>query len=430
MNVRSLNLEVVPVLTAVLAAGRLAHIDMKENRIQTRGSYLAVLIAEFIAIMGFAASGPIIPSFLRELGVLDPQSLKLWSGLSNALPSLALALVSPLWGLLADAYGRKPMLLRALFGGAAIALLSSASLTPWHFLTLRTIQGCLTGTVAAATVLVAAGAPEDRLASRLGLLQAAIFTGNSIGPYVGGRVAELFGNRASFIVTSAFLLVGGMIVLLKTVESFEKVSLRDALSAMGRKGRGRLHPALIPLLAVCFMYQCAGSNVIPVLPLYVEQLLGDPARARSVSGLVIGAASVTAALAAAFSGRVSKRLGHGRFLLICLGMAATASALQGLATTVWQILAFRALGGLFLGGTMPAVNALISLRSPPASQGAAFGLSTTAGQAGTALGPVMGAAIAIAAGYRAGFFATAVILGAAAAGVAIFSNRGERAAKA
>lgn len=390
-------------------------------------SYPAILIAEFLAILGFAASGPLLPSFLQELGIPDGAPIKLWSGLASSLPAAALAIFAPIWGSLADRYGRKPMLLRALFGGAAIVFLISLSRAPWHLLALRTVQGCFTGTVAAATVLVASTSPPEKLGARLGLLQTAVFTGNSIGPAFGGLVAEAFGDRAAFLATSILLLAGAFVILVFARENF--VRARRPAEPRAERGPlgGRLQPALIPLMAVILMYQLAGSNLIPILPLYIKQLAHDPAHVRSIAGYIIGIASVTGAIAAALTGRVSARFGHARVLTVCMAAAALCHFLQGLAHSAWDIFFWRAFEGIFLGGTMPSVNALIALKTDPDRQGAAFGLSTSVGQMGTALGPMMGASVAALTGYRPVFGITGGLLLSTALGVGFFSRPGRKA---
>jgi MFS transporter, DHA1 family, multidrug resistance protein len=172
----------------------------------------AIGAAELLAVAGFSTSTPIIPLFLQDMGVSDPVRLKFLTGLLQALPSLSLVFFSPIWGSLADSYGRKPMLLRAMFGGMVVMLLQGLVTAPWQLLVLRTLQGCITGTIAAATILVASVAPREEVGYSLGLLQMAIFLGASIGPLIGGVIADLVGRRVNFFVTSILLLAAGIIV--------------------------------------------------------------------------------------------------------------------------------------------------------------------------------------------------------------------------
>jgi len=403
---------------------------IRDERDGGLSGYAAVLAAEFIALMGFAASTPVIPSFLRELGIRDEARLKLWSGLSNAHPSVMIALFSPIWGAIADSRGRKPMLLRALFGSSLFIGLIALAGAPWQLLALRTLQGCVTGTVAAATVLVAASAPEGAVGRRLGLLQSAIFMGNSIGPVIGGRAAELLGNRASFAIASALLASGGVIVAAFVKENFRR---SDPVTAALSGGRASAAPAaiawasLIPLFSVVFAFQLAGSNVTPILPLYVEDLMGDPRLVRSVSGLIIGSVGVASAVSAGIGGRLSDAFGPGRVLVVTLACAAILELMQAFAHSPWTLLAYRAGAGLFLGGTMPSINALIAKRPPPRQTGKVFGVSGSVGQASASLGPLMGAGISIVSGYRTVFYATSGLLAILSVGIAF--NTRKRAGK-
>src|SRR2546430_17314570 len=101
---------------------------------------------------------------------------------------------SPIWGALADRYGRKPMLVRAMGGGAVITALLIVAPNVWVVLALRVLQGLVTGTVAPARALVAAITPSDELGYSMGLMEASGFLGGAAGPLVGG----LLHDRACF----------------------------------------------------------------------------------------------------------------------------------------------------------------------------------------------------------------------------------------
>lgn len=128
------------------------------------------------------------------------------------------------------------------------------------------------------------------------------------------------------------------------------------------------------------------------------------------SGLIIGAGSLAAALAAAAVGRVSGRVGYGRTLVGCVAGAMLFYAFQGFARTPDQLLWLRIGAGIFLGGTMPSVNALIARLCESGRQGTTYGLSSSVSSAGMALGPAVGAVVATWAGYPFVFFTASVIL--------------------
>jgi DHA1 family multidrug resistance protein-like MFS transporter len=189
-----------------------------------RTNYTALLIAETLAIIGFGLSTPVIPLFLEEdIGFTDPVKLKAWVGLIQSSTAVTMAIFAPIWGHLADTYSRRAMLLRAMFGGAIVISLMTFVNSPWQLLVLKTIQGCLTGTVAAATVLTVSITPAAQVALALGLLQTGIAVGNSLGPLVGGVLSDFLGHRAAFLSTSVTMVLAGIVVL-KLVDSDKRPS--------------------------------------------------------------------------------------------------------------------------------------------------------------------------------------------------------------
>jgi DHA1 family multidrug resistance protein-like MFS transporter len=376
-------------------------------------SYKAIWIAEFIAIAGFATTTPIVPLYFRELGMTDTASLNFWTGLTHTGASLAMAFFAPIWGSLADSYGRKLMLLRAMFGGALLIGLMALATEPWQVAVLRTIQGALTGTVAAANVLTASLVPTAQLGYRLGLMQMAIYLGNSIGPLFGGVVGDAFGYRYNFLATGLILSSAGFIILGFVREDFTPKPrsgsiLRNAIPDLSPL---KQVPVLASLMGVLFLVQFANSVTVPMLPLFIVQLSANAQAVGSMSGLIIAASSMSGALAAGLIGKVSGKVGYAKTLLFCLGGAFLFYLPQGLIQAPWQLLVLRMGSGAFLGGTMPSVNALIATSCAKDRQGATFGLSSSISSMGMAIGPAVGAVVATAAGYRSVFFVTTLALG-------------------
>jgi MFS transporter, DHA1 family, multidrug resistance protein len=391
-----------------------------------RRTFWAILAAEVLALAGFNTAIPILPFFLSDdLGVIDPVALKLWNGACQTVVAVTLMVFAPIWGRLADTRGKRLMLLRATLGGAVALGLMAVVTRPWQLFALRGLQGMLTGTVAAATVLVAAIAPREKAGWALGMLQTGVYAGQSIGPAIGGVLSDWLGHRANFAVSAVMLVAAGVIVL--------RLVPRDAPSApaTGAFWR-RVLPDFTPLarnrdlaavLGISGVVQAATSVVGPILPLFIQSLTPAAAGVASTTGLILGVTSVAAALAAAVVGRISWRIGTERTLHLSLAGAALLVVPQAFSRTPGALLAFRTAGALFLGATMPATNALIALRADRANQGSVFGLASAINSAGWALGPMIGAGIAVGAGYPPVFFVTAAGVAATAVAAWVFVRR-------
>src|SRR5918997_1370060 len=195
----------------------------------------AVWAGQLLALIGFSSRVPFLPFYLGDLGVGDVSGQALWSGAINAAGAASMAITAPIWGLLADRYGRKPMLLRGLFGGAVVVAMMGFANAPWQLLGLRVLEGMLTGTVAAATALIATSAPKRRLGYALGMVQTAVFAGAAAGPLFGGVAYDRIGPRATFVLAGAMLFCGGVTVAFLARERFA----RSATHAMMDEELGR-----------------------------------------------------------------------------------------------------------------------------------------------------------------------------------------------
>lgn len=381
----------------------------------------AVWAGELLSLMGFSTSTPIIPFFLNDLGVKDPHTLNLYVGLIQALPAISMALLAPVWGSLADNYGRKPMILRAMFGGAIVMVLQGLSTSPLQLLILRTIQGTITGTVAAAMVLVATVSPDEERGYSLGLLQMAIFVGSSLGPMLGGYISEFFGHRITFFATSLLLLAAGIIVTIFADDEFvppaNRKSIRQSMAPDFSPLKGPEAMALITLLAVVAADQIAGSIASPFLPLFIKAISSTPEHAASDTGLVLGVAAIASSVAAVLIGKISFKLGYRRTLVFCMGGAAIFTIPQAFVHSTVQLLMLRIASSFFIGGNMPSVNALISLKTPKEKQGSMYGLRSSVAAAGGAIGPAIGTGIALGFGYPSVFIGTGIVL--AVSGIAV-----------
>ena len=149
-------------------------------------------IGTFFTGASFSIVMPFMALYIEELGVKGDM-VEWYTGLSVAISALASALVSPIWGRLADRYGRKPMMIRAsmvmTFTMGGLALVPNV----FWLLFLRTLNGLFAGYVPNATALIASQVPQNRSGYALGTLSTGLTAGILIGPLLGGTLSEAFG---------------------------------------------------------------------------------------------------------------------------------------------------------------------------------------------------------------------------------------------
>lgn len=88
---------------------------------------------------------PFLPLYLEPLGVQGLAALAQWSGAAFAATFLSAGLAAPLWGRMADRYGRKLMLVRASLGVAITMALIHVVATAWQLVGLRLLAGLVSG---------------------------------------------------------------------------------------------------------------------------------------------------------------------------------------------------------------------------------------------------------------------------------------------
>lgn len=393
------------------------------SRVPERVSFGVLILAQLVATMGFTFVMPFMPLYVQELGVENERDATAWAGVLNGAAGLTMALAAPLWGRLADRVGRKAMLLRATLAASVVVGLMGLVSDPWQLLALRLAQGTLTGTVPAATALVATSSPEGRVGRRLGALQMTVFTAGALGPLLGGMFYDFAGVRASFALTSGMLATSGVAVLFGVYEA-RPAGREDAPEAPEKAAipYRALLPALVALLLAHGTITGANVNV----PGFLASL-GLEERVASQTGRLVAAATLLAAVGSAIGGRVAGRLGAGRViygLLLLAGLTAMPQALAGSLPELW---AFRLVSGFFLGALIPVANLYIKDAVPEERQGAAFGVASSAVSAGFALGPLGGGLLAAYLGFWAPFFVPGALLVLAAGGVFALVGRFGRA---
>lgn len=379
-----------------------------------RKTFYACLVSQFLAMLGFAFVMPFLPYYLvKNLGVPDELAVTAkWSGILMAAVGFSMAVCAPIWGIISDRYGRKPMVLRALFSGAVVVGLMGCAQSPWHLLILRLLQGALTGTVAASLALVASVTPRERTGRVIGMMQASVFAGISVGPFVGGYTAAHLGFRAAFFVAAAFLLAAGLLVKFIAHEEFTPAPHEEMKKGGGYVELFGVAGFAVAILAV-FQIHFANNTPNPIFPQFVRHLTHTTIEAATpITGNIESITGMVACMGTWLLGHLSDRWGPKRTLVLSALCAAALAFMQPLARNIGELYALRIIFGVAMAGMLPSANAIIREVTPERHIGRAFG--TTACVAGIAffLGPLIGGFLAalLNAFWPPFFFCSAVLL--------------------
>jgi MFS family permease len=317
------------------------------------------------------------------------------------------------------------MLIRSMVGGAITVGLIYFARSPTELLVLRLLQGATSGTVAAATALVAAETPRNRVGWALGVVTSAVALGSAIGPVVGGLAAALLGLRLMFLGGGILLFLSTLPVLFIVREGpirrrqGPQVGVLDLIKQ--RPGTLRALGVLIGAQGLVSVCNSATQQLV-VLRLIEMVTSGVSA----VTGVAFGLAGVASSGAAVFYTQVTRRFGYVRTTAAAAVMVAVAVSLIGVAPWAAVVVVGVALNGLFSGVVIPATASLIGLETPPEAQSTVFGANASSVALGFAIGPAIGGAVAATANVSAALIVVAVLALALAALIAIGAREPSR----
>lgn len=376
-----------------------------------RNLYIMVVI-QFMATCAFQIVTPFLPFFITELGITDPQSLKIWTGVLPGINALFAGLMSPIWGTLSDRYGRKPMLVRSAAGAAVFTALSAFVVNIYQLLACRILMGVFSGFSAAALALAASTTPEHRLGYALGWLQTGQVMGLVMGPLIGGVLSDIFPFQTVFLLASLLAATGTLLAITMVHEDFHPTTAPRAKTKK-KNSLPRLlsWPLTIYIMfVVIFLSQFATRGVEPFMPLYVKELATGTPALNTLAGIVVAITGMAMVMTATFLGRYAPYWGYKRCLLACLAGSALFCFPQALSGHIAPLIGLRFVQGLFLGGLLPMSNSLIGLFVPPEKRGSVYGLTSSAFFLGNFSGPLAGGLWTALFGLRFVFYVASILL--------------------
>ena len=374
-----------------------------------RRNLYVLFMVQVLSVAGFSLVFPFLPLYVAELGVATRGSVAFWSGMVFSAQAVTMMVSSPIWGAVADRYGRKPMLVRATLGGAVMVVLMGFAQSAEQLVLIRIVQGMLTGVVSATSALVAATVPKEKSGESLGLIQTGIWVGVAVGPLIGGLVSVALGYRASFWITGGALALAGVAVIFWVREDFEPLPVQKRVNFWEGYKKLLRAPDMASLYSVSFLQSLGRSVTMPIMAFFFVELLSSSDGAVVMTGLSMGAKAAVGSVSAIYLGKLSDRIGHEKVLTAGAVIAVLVYLPQAFVANVWQLLFLQALTGVSAGAIMPATSALLNMRTPQGAHGTTFGLGNSVSSGGRIVAPILGAAVYPLIGMRGVFALNTVV---------------------
>lgn len=410
-----------------------------------------VLVVAFVGMASFTLVTPFLPYVLKSMDVTE--NLATWSGLAYAASFLTSGLMAPVWGSVADKYGKRMQLFRSGVGIAITYALYPLARTPMQFVILRGLTGLMSGFMPATTSLVATNTPEEHMSYALGMLQAASAAGTISGPLLGGAMVSGLGIpftfRLSALVLTVITIAAYIMLKEEVVTSDKKIDIiADVRECFTNRD-------LVAVFVCLFLVQAAIQMTQPTLVLYVDEIAQQKGKDSTlISGTVYSVAGLGTVLGATLAARqgknslpntnitsgekansfpnssenitgipgskashLIKRLRNlirlnatqGQWFTIGLIGSALTIALQGIWVNLLAISGFRMAFGLFSGIVTVTGNVLAAQAVSRDFRGRAFGVLNGVLPLGSMTGPVIGGAIGDTLGLGSSFYASGTV---------------------
>ena len=381
---------------------------MINSEINWKQNLRVAWLGNFFTGASFSLVMPFMALYVEQLGA--PQNKVEWyAGLAVSLSALTSALIAPVWGRLADRYGRKPMMVRAslvmTFTMGGVAFVPNV----FWLLVLRILNGLFSGYVPNSTALIASQAPKNRSGYALGTLATGVIGGSLVGPLLGGVLAEILGIRQVFLLVGFILLICNLMTIFLVKEDFQPVTKAEVLSTRDLFSSIKDKKILIGLFVTSMIIQVSAQSIAPILTLYIRHL-GQTENLMFVSGLIVSALGFSSMLSSSTLGKIGDRIGNHRLLLIALFYSFSMYVLCALAQNSLQLGIVRFLYGFGTGALMPSINSLLTKITPREGISRIFSYNQMFMNIGQVIGPFIGSAIATDLGYRSVFYVTSLIV--------------------
>lgn len=343
-----------------------------------------VLILSFtllVVMLGYGMVLPIMPFYIKALGAGGREL-----GWLMAIYALMQLLCAPLWGVLSDRIGRKPVLAVGVLGYAISLLMFGLATTFWMLFAARSLSGVLSSaTMPTAMAFIGDAAPEKERSGGMGQLGAAMGIGVVAGPLLGGWLSA--GSLSlPFFVGAGLAFISFLLVIAILPESHAPHATAEQTAPLTRAGLRALFfsPAGILLLLI-FIMSFGLTGFQGITGLYVVDKFSFTTTQVGAIWMIMGGMLIV--VQGALIGPLTKKFGE--MALIAAGLVGGALGFLGMSLAVDYPTTLLAVGVFTLALALigPALNAALSAFAGE-RQGMLMGLNSAAGSLGKVAGPL------------------------------------------
>jgi MFS family permease len=379
-------------------------------------------ITSLVEAMGVSQIFALVPAYLRGMGVPEDERIA-FVGLFSALLFLVGMPLVPLWGVWADKYSRKAVIIRSAVVEAIVFAGVALSTEPWQLALSMLLIGFQLGNTGVMLAGIRDVTPRHRLGTTIAIFGASGPIGFAVGPVLAGVLIDGlgWGIPAVFWLSAAFSV--GTIVLL----AFGSREVRPDVVPQGsvlRLAFGAVRgvladPSVRRIFVIFGVSFLANQMTRPYVPLLVEELTGTgPGLAASI-GVVMGAAALVGALVSPLGGVVGDRIGFRPVLIAALLGGGTVLLLMPIAGSVAGLAGLAVVFAAATATVTAMVFGLLATDVPADRRSATLNLVYLPLYAAGIVGPALGAAVASASGVDGPFVLGAAVFIVGAAGIAL-----------
>jgi DHA1 family multidrug resistance protein-like MFS transporter len=336
-----------------------------------------------VVMLGYSMAMPLLPFYIENFGVGGMEL-----GWLMSTYSLMQLIFAPVWGILSDRHGRKPILAIGILGYAITLFLFGLARSFLMLFLARSLSGILSSaTMPTAMAYVGENTEQNVKSKGMGQLGAMVGLGVILGPLMGGLLST-DSLSLPFFVGSGLAFLALLLVIFWLPESHTLQPATDTRAAPTRDIYLRLvlSPAGILLLLI-FIMSFGMTNFQGMIGLYVVDKFAFTTRQVGTIWMVMGAVMIVSQ--GVLVGPLTDKLGEQA--LIKIGLAGGAIGFILVAVAVNYITTLLALGAFILPLALigPALNSYIS-NFAGEYQGTVMGLNSAATSLGRVVGPLWG----------------------------------------